>query len=233
MSSPPAVAADAAARVQHPVARDDDRDRVAAERVAGRACAARAAGCGGHLPVGRHLAERDPVRCARAPAARSRATAASRASGRTRAGGPRSSRRAAGARRRGAAATRPHAARRPRPAPAAPCRAPRARTRPAPGRGWSTPPPGCRSACRRRRRRRRPGPRPPRGWASRRAAAATSSPLDRACLERALDVQFRDESSDHLCVQRRAARSRSARSPSKTLRRAASSEHSSTVPISA
>ncbi len=48
-----AVAAERAAAAQHAMAGDDDRDRVGAEGVAGRARAARAAGVGGDLAVAR------------------------------------------------------------------------------------------------------------------------------------------------------------------------------------
>src|SRR5207302_10653564 len=59
---PAAVAAKRAAAAQDAMAGDDDRDRVRAQRVAGSARAARAAGPAGHLRVAEHAAEGDARR---------------------------------------------------------------------------------------------------------------------------------------------------------------------------
>src|SRR2546423_9015963 len=56
------VAAEVAAGADDAMARDDDRDRVRAEGVAGGAGGAVAAGPGRHFAVGAQLAERDSVR---------------------------------------------------------------------------------------------------------------------------------------------------------------------------
>src|SRR2546421_11087042 len=57
---PARVAAEATRRVERPVAGDDDRQRVRAERVAGGAEAARASGVGRDSLVSRHRPERNP-----------------------------------------------------------------------------------------------------------------------------------------------------------------------------
>ena len=115
---PAAVAAEIAAGAKHPVAGDDDRDRVASHRVAG--------GADGRAGCRRPRRARSTCAPARtgwqrrppAPAAGTRARAASRSASRTPSGGPGSTRRARGGRRPAAPAPRAPAARRGRPAPA-------------------------------------------------------------------------------------------------------------------
>ncbi len=182
------VAAKRPAAAQHAVARHDDRDRVRAERVAGCARAARAAGLGGDLRVAEHAAVRDrrgraqhapaegpderpierQVEVAPAPGEVLVELTAERI-GRApalRRSAARSARRGARARRRG---------------PPRGTRAARARAR-------SRPPAACRTASRARRRSRRqalrrdalPGPRAPAASVASLAARVPSAPRSRA-----------------------------------------------------
>src|SRR5215472_4828924 len=64
---PAAIAADTPARVQDPMAGDDDRDRVRAERVARGAIPTRAPGPPGDLLVARDASVGDPLRSAQDP----------------------------------------------------------------------------------------------------------------------------------------------------------------------